>query len=137
MKKSLMTDENKGVIPIREFFEEDEEIRQFQEEEKRKKIRQELIDKKMSEFFKKIQKLKNGEMKNFEKELEMLVDEQLERIDYSKEKEHEYRKNNFVQDFDLTRNKDILTKQFKSKRMHYLSPIIFFTNKNNYKINDN
>ena len=91
----------------------------------------------MNDFFKKIQALKNGGMENFEKELEMLVDEQLERVDYSKEKENEYRRNTFVQDFDFSRNKDILTKQFKSKRMHYLSPIIFFTNKKKNNIIDN
>ena len=82
----------------------------------------------MNDFFSKIQRLKNNDMKNFEDELESLVNEQLERIDYSKDKEYEFRRNNFIQDFDLTRTKDLLTKQFKSKRMHYLSPIIFFTN---------
>ena len=135
--KSLMTNDLEEMEPplIHDYI-EDEEIRQFQEEEKRKKLRQELIELKMNDFFKKIQKLKKGGMKNFEKELEILVDEQLDRIDYSKEKENEFRRNNFVQDFDLSRTKDFLTKQFKSKRMHYLSPIIFFTgNKSN--INDN
>ena len=135
--RSLMTNDLEKLEPplIHDYI-EDEEIRQFQEEEKRKKLRQELIERKMNDFFKKIQKLKKGGMKNFEKELEILVDEQLDRIDYSKEKENEFRRNNFVQDFDLSRTKDFLTKQFKSKKMHYLSPIIFFTgNKNN--INDN
>ena len=136
-RKNLMTYDYKESIPLREFYIEDEEIRQFQEEEKRKKLRQELVDQKMNDFFKKIQALKNGGMENFEKELEMLVDEQLERVDYSKEKENEYRRNTFVQDFDFSRNKDILTKQFKSKRMHYLSPIIFFTNKKKNNMIDN
>ena len=133
--KRLMIDDFKDVVPIRGSNVEDEEIRQFLEEEMRKKLKQELIDRKMKEFFKKIQKLKNGGMDNFERELELLVDEQLERIDYSKDKENEYRINNFFQDFDYSRNKDMLTKQFKSKRMHYLSPIIFFTNKNKNNIN--
>ena len=127
-KKNLMTDDFKVIIPVREIYEEDEEIRQFQEDERKKKLRQELIEQKMNDFFSKIQRLKNSDMTNFENELENLVNEQLERIDYSKDKEYEYRRNNFIQDFDLTRTKDLLTKQFKSKRMHYLSPIIFFTN---------
>ena len=126
-KKNLMTDDLNAIIPVREIYEEDEEIRQFQEDERKKKLRQELIEQKMNDFFSKIQRLKNSDMKNFENELENLVNEQLERIDYSKDKEYEYRRNNFIQDFDLTRTKDLLTKQFKSKRMHYLSPIIFFS----------
>ena len=136
-RNSLMIDDFKDVIPVKEIYEEDEEIKQFQEDEKRKQLRQESIDKKMNDFFKKIQRLKNSDITDFEKELEMLVNEQLERVDYSKEKENEFRRNNFVQDFDLTRTKDLLTKKFKSKRMHYLSPIIFFTNKKRNNINDN
>ena len=136
-RNSLMIDDLKDVIPVKEIYEEDEEIKQFQEDEKRKQLRQESIDKKMNDFFKKIQRLKNSDITDFEKELEMLVNEQLERVDYSKEKENEFRRNNFVQDFDLTRTKDLLTKKFKSKRMHYLSPIIFFTNKKRNNINDN
>lgn len=135
-RKNLMTDEYKDIVPTRQNYEEDDEIREFQEEERRKKLKQDLIDKKMDEFFKKIQRLKKGGLKNFEKELEMLVEEQLERLDYAKEKENEYRVNNFIQDFDLNRSKGICTQKFRSKRMHYLSPIIFFTNRKRYNSNE-
>ena len=131
-----MTDEYKDIVPINQNYEEDDEIREFQEEERRKKLRQDLIDKKMEEFFKKIQRLKKGGLKNFEKELEMLVEEQLERLDYSKQKENEYRVNTFIQDFDLNRIKGICTQKFRSKRMHYLSPIMFFTNRKRYNSNE-
>ena len=84
----------------------------------------------MKEFFRKIQRLKDETLKDYEKELKLLVDEQLDRIDYAKSKENESRVNNFIQDLDYSRNKEIYSKIFYSQRMHFVSPIIFFTKKN-------
>ena len=131
-----MVDEFKDMNPLEHNYIEDEEVRAFQEEERQKRLKQELIDKKMNDFFRKIQRLKKGGLDNFEKELELLVEEQLERLDYTKEKENESRVNNFIQDFDLSRSKDKSTQKFRSQRMHYLSPIIFFTNRKRNNSNE-
>jgi hypothetical protein len=135
-KHNFLVDEYKDLVPTEHKYIEDEEVRAFQEEERKKRIKQELIDKKMNEFFRKIQRLKRGGLENFEKELELLVEEQLERLDYTKEKENEYRVNSFIQDFDLSRSKDKSTQKFRSQRMHYLSPIIFFTNRKRNNSNE-
>ena len=135
-KHKFMVDEFKDMNPLEHNYIEDEEVRAFQEEERQKRLKQELIDKKMNDFFRKIQRLKKGGLDNFEKELELLVEEQLERLDYTKEKENESRVNNFIQDFDLSRSKDKSTQKFRSQRMHYLSPIIFFTNRKRNNSNE-
>ena len=85
------------------------------------------MEKKLYEFFERIQSLKKVERKNFEKELKILIDEQIDKMDYSKDKENEYRVNNFIQEFDFYRTRNIFSKKFYSKRMHYMSPINFFT----------
>ena len=132
-KKSFFVDEYKNVKNV--IDEQDEEIETIKNEIKRKKLKKELVEKQLYEFFDKIQALKKGG-DNTKKEIEELIDEQLEKMDYSKAKENESRVNNFIQDFDLNRTKNIFSKKFYSKRMHYLSPIIFFTKQNEEKISN-
>jgi len=117
-------------IPLEHFFREDEEIRKIKEKQRIKNLKKQMTEKKMKEFFRKIQRLKDETLKDYEKELKLLVDEQLDRIDYAKSKENESRVNNFIQDLDYSRNKEICSKIFYSQRMHFVSPIIFFTKKN-------
>ena len=124
-KKTLFIDEYKNVKNV--IQEKDEEIENIKDEIKRNKLKKEMIEKKLYEFFDKIKALKKVKVKNYEKELELLVDEQLDKLDYSKAKENESRVNNFIQEFGLNRTKNIFSKKFYSKRMHYLSPIIFST----------
>ena len=128
-RKKLMHYE-KFHIPLEHFFIEDEEIRQIKEKQRIKNLKKQLTEKKMKEFFRKIQRLKDETVKDYEKELKLLVDEQLDRIDYAKSKENESRVNNFIQDLDFSRHKEIYSKIFHSQRMHFVSPIIFFTKKN-------
>ena len=85
------------------------------------------MEKQLYEFFEKIQLLKKGGKKNLEKEIELLIDEQLEKMDYTREKENESRVNNFIQEFDSNRAKIDFNKKLYSGRMHYISPIIFFS----------
>ena len=117
-------------IPLSHFFIEDEEIRQIKENQRIKNLKKQITEKKMKEFFRKIQRLKDETLEDYEKELKLLVDEQLDRIDYAKSKENESRVNNFIQDLDYSRNKEICSKIFYSQRMHFVSPIIFFSKKN-------
>ena len=84
----------------------------------------------MNEFFDKIKLLKKGGKRNSERLLELLIDEQLDRMDYSKEKEDESRVNNFKQQFEFNRTKNIFSKKYLSKKIHYLSPLEFFTKPN-------
>ena len=132
-KQSFFVDEYKNVKNV--IDEQDEEIETIKNEIKRKKLKKELVEKQLYEFFDKIQALKKGG-DNTKKEIEELIDERLEKMDYSKAKENESRVNNFIQDFDLNRTKNIFSKKFYSKRMHYLSPIIFFTKQNEEKISN-
>ncbi len=128
-KKTLFIDEYKNIKNII-IQEKDEEIENIKDEIKRNKLKKEMVEKKLYEFFDKIKALKKVEVKNYEKELELLVDEQLDKLEYSKAKENESRVNNFIQEFDLNRTKNIFSKKFHSKRMHYLSPIVFSTKQN-------
>ena len=129
-RNRLMASENHH-IPLDYFFHEDEEIRQIKEKQRIKNLKKQITEKKMKEFFSKIQRLKDESLKDYEKELKLLIDEQLDRIDYAKSKENESRVNNFIQDLDYTRTKELYSKIFYSQRMHFVSPIIFFTKKNN------
>ena len=133
-RKSLFVDEYKDVK--NKVKENDGEIDNIKDEIKRNKLKKELLEKKLYEFFDKIQALKKGGMNNYEKELEILIDERIEKLDYTKAKENESRVNNFIQEFDLNRTKNIFSKKYHSKRMHYLSPIIFFTKQNEEKNNN-
>ena len=131
--KTLFVDEYK--IEKNAITENDEETETIKDEIKQNKLRKELKEKQLYDFFKKIQTLKKGGNYDLEKEMEILIDKQLEKMEYTKEKENESRVNNFMQDFDLNRIKNTFSKKFYSKRMHYMSPINFFTKHN--EDNDN
>ena len=127
-KKTLFVDEYK--IEKNVITEKDEDMEIIKDEIEQNKLRKELKEKQLYDFFKKIQALKKGGNYDLEKEIELLIDKQLEKMEYTKEKENENRVNNFMQDFDLNRIKNIYSKKFYSKRMHYMSPINFFIKHN-------
>ena len=128
LKKKFFIDENKSTKD--ELEEKDEEIENLKNEIRRNKLRKKQVEKQLYEFFNRIQTLKKGSSDSTQKEIEILIDEQLDKMDYKKAKENETRVNNFIQDFDLNRTKN---KQYYSRKMHYLSPIIFFTKQNEEK----
>lgn len=111
---------------------EEKSPKEIEEEKKRKK--KELFDKRLQEFFNKIQRLKNGKGELFDKELKSLIDENLEQLDYTKDKENEFRMNNFYSDLELSRNKNKYSKLFQTKKYHYLSPLMFDSNDSNKDI---
>ena len=126
-RKSLFIDEYKLIKDKNKIEEKDEELEDIKDEIKRIKLKKELKEKKLYEFFDRIQALKKGGLDNFAKELEVLVDKELDKMEYTREKENESRVNNFIQEFDINRNKIIFVNKFRSKKMHFLSPINFFT----------
>ena len=131
IKNAFFVDEYNNIK--NELDEQDDEIERIKKEIIRKKKKKEQVEKQLYEFFNRIQALKKSSSNNTQKEIEILIDEQLEKMEYTKAKENESRVNNFIQDFDLNRTKNIFSKRFHSRKMHYLSPINFFTKQNEEK----
>ncbi len=112
---------------------DEEEIKRKQkekEEEEEKKRQENLKKRRLYDFFEKIQNLKNGNVSDFELELDNLIDEQMEQMG-GKIEANEQRKNNFMQDFYLNRVKAKFTMNFRQKTIGYMSPIIFSTGESN------
>ena len=97
-------------------------MRDLEEKEKIEEIR----DKRLYDFFAKIQRLKNGKIKNFEEELNLLIDGQIDEADRIRVKK-EARMNYFLQEFQLNRVKAKYFSDYKNKKLDYLSPLIFTT----------
>ena len=91
------------------------------EEEKK----EELKDKKLKEFFERIRKLKNGEFKDFDEELNQLINEIMIKDVISKNKEN--RMNSFIQNFEYNRQKNKYKSSFHNKGFNFVSPIRFIS----------
>ena len=113
----------KKILTKEEMDEEAERIRIFKEMEERER-REELLDKRLQDFFNRIQKLKNGKFKNFEEEINYLIDEQIDKAERIKENK-EMRMNSFMKDLQFNRVKAKYTRNFKNKQLGYISPIKF------------
>ena len=111
--------------------EEEERIRLFKEMEERQR-REEIFDKRLRDFFNRIQKLKNGEFKNFDEELNFLIEEQIDQAERAKESK-ENRMNSFMKEFQFNRVKAKYNMDFKNKQYEYISPIIFTSDNKNEK----
>ena len=98
---------------------EEENSKQLKELEEEKK--EELKEKKLKEFFEKIRKLKNGEFKDFDEELNQLINDIMNRDVISKNKE--IRMNSFIQNFEYNRQKNKSSPH--CKRFNFVSPIRF------------
>ena len=92
--------------------------------EKESKI-EEIKEKRLYEFFSKIQKLKNKMSSNNDDELNKFIDNQIElNSDIQKEK-NRARLNYFIQDFHYNRIKAKYAFNIINKKIGYISPIIF------------
>ena len=89
------------------------------------KRKQELRDKRLYDFFARIQKLKDGKLDNFEQELNDLIDEQIDSNTDKEKIQNEIRLNSFMHQFQLNRMKEKFYLNFKNKRIGYLSPLLF------------
>ena len=90
---------------------------------------EELKDKKLKEFFEKIRKLKNGEFKDFDEELNQLINEIMDKKDVvSKNKEN--RMNSFMQNFEYNRIQNKAKDKYYNKGFNFVSPIRFISDNN-------
>ena len=108
-----------------EIDEEERRLRLMRELEEKEKM-EEIRDKRLYDFFAKIQRLKNGKIKNFEEELNLLIDGQIDEADRIRVKK-EARMNYFLQEFQFNRIKAKYNSDYKNKKFDFLSPIIFST----------
>ena len=100
------------------------EIRQNNLKDIEEQKKEELKDKRLKEFFERIRKLKNGEFKDFDEELNQLINEIMDKKDVaSKNKEH--RMNSFMQNFEYNRIKNNSKDKFYNKGFNFVSPIRF------------
>ena len=127
-KKSLLV---KREMTKEEKDEENERIRLFKEMEEKQRL-EEIREKRLYKFFERIQKLKNGEFKNFEEELNFLIDEQLDQAKLAKESK-ENRINSFLKELQFNRVKAKFNTDFKNKQIGFISPFIFINDKKNEK----
>ena len=95
------------------------------EKEKLEKLKFEIYEKKLNDFFSKIKKLKNSEGENIDEELDLLIEERLKDMEYPEKKQKEMRMNSFYNQFRCERNEAKFNYMFSNKRLQYLSPLKF------------
>ena len=98
------------------------------DEEENEVDKEDILDKKLNIFFEHIRNLKNLKKIKDEERLRIYLDKELEKFDYAQQRKMEERKYNFFNDLRLTR-KTLQT--YYNKKIHYHSPLIFNTFKNN------
>ena len=116
---------NNVELTQEEIDEEERRQRLIKELEEKERM-EELRDKRLYDFFSRIQRLKNGKIKNFEEELNLLIEEQIDEADRIRVRK-EARMNYFLQEFQFNRVKAKYNSDYKNKKYDYLSPIIFTT----------
>ena len=107
-----------------EIIENEDNSKRLKELEEQKK--EELKDKKLKEFFERIRKLKNGEFKDFDDELNQLINE----IMFPKDvaiKNKENRVNSFIQNFEYNRIQNKSYSKNTKKGFNFVSPIRFIS----------
>ena len=129
-RRSSIFDEDvyENIEKMKFIEKKNEEDRLRREEEKRKKEleleekrkRAELSERKLYDFFNKIQKMKNNEG-DYESELEKLIDEKANNADSNKE----IRLNSFIHKLSLYREKEKFYSKFQNKRLGFSSPLTF------------
>ena len=103
----------------------EEEIRRKNREIEEQKRKDEILDKRLYEFFEKIKKLKNSNNSiDYQDELEKLIDERTANIINIKE----IRINDFIHALEFNREKEKFYIKFKNKKLGYNSPLIFTMN---------
>ena len=83
-------------------------------------IREEMLNRKLRNFFGKIKMLKNGNVNNYDEQLKMFIDNEIDKLNDWETKEQETRINNFFSDLKLIKQKVIIGGDIK-----YVSPSTF------------
>ena len=102
-------------------------------EELEKEAKEKLIEKKMYQFFEKIQKLKNSKIKNYEEELKVFIDEEIDKLNDFEAKDRENRINTFYREFELNKKKLNFYKKFQKRDLVFVSPIKFSSTYTDFK----
>lgn len=118
-------------IDEEEILRREEEIRRKKREIEEKRRKEELLDKKLYNFFEKIKKMKNNDIE-YQDELEKLINEHSNNIDNNKE----IRINSFIHKLELNREKEKFFVKFKNRMLGYTSPLVFTMNNFYSKSND-
>ena len=121
----------KNIYEIKKLFEmqnneNDNNIKT--QEELDREIKEKILEKKMYQFFKKIQNLKNTKNKNYEEELNAFIDAEIDKISDIKSKDWENRINGFYRKFEKKKKKLYFFKKFKKRDLIFTSPIKFSSN---------
>ena len=103
---------------------EAENLKRYEEEKRR---REALREKKLNGFLATIKRLREKNCANFDEELRMFIDEEIDKLDYSEEKKIELRKNSFYSDLEFMRHAANSVQNFLQKKLQYQSPVNFFT----------
>ena len=90
---------------------------------------EEMKEKKLKNFFVKIRKLKRGEFKDFDEELNQLINEIMDNKDIAS-KNKENRVNTFIQNFEFNRTKNKAKNKFYNRGYNFVSPIRFMSENN-------
>ena len=89
----------------------------------------EILEKKLKQFFEQIKQLKNVKSSKDEERLRIFIDKEMEKFDYTQQKKMEERRFNFFNDLKIqimaSKNGNLLRSKYQ-----YQSPIIFNTFKN-------
>ena len=109
--------------------------RLYEESEQQKKL-EKMRDKKIYDFFAKIQKLKKkGLSNNFNDELNSFIDQQIEQNNQIPKEKNGGRLNVFLQEFLSNRIRAKYNSNLKNKRFGFLSPVIFTSPNDTYIFN--
>ena len=109
-----------------ELFLKNKKERELLEAELEKEMKKEEIrDKRIYDFFAKIQKYKKGININNLDEINTFIDQQIEQNSDFQKKKNEERLNYFIQEFHINRIKAKYNFNSRKKRIAFLSPIIF------------
>ena len=87
----------------------------------------------MYQFFEKIQKLKNSKIKNYEEELKVFIDEEIDKLNDFEAKDRENRMNTFYREFELNKKKINFYKKFQKRDLIFVSPIKFSSTYTDFK----
>lgn len=121
-KSSKKTSRIGNNIKIKDENHSEEEIDEY-EKMKRKKFM--IYEKRLYDFFSKVQKLKNKEGENMEKELDLLIDERMKDVEFPFDKQKQMRMNSFYNQYKDDRNREKYNYIFSNKKIQYMSPLRF------------
>ena len=113
---------NKNLVTIK-----NEENNKNKNEEEIIDIREEMLNRKLKNFFGKIKMLKNADINNYDEQLKMFIDNEIDKLNDWETKEQEMRINNFFSDLRLIKYRATVGGDIK-----YANPIKFSSTWTNF-----